>query len=229
MQPGNVSYFTSAQADYNQPESVLAGDRNIIPGNPSATESENQSYHWNQTLHQGEGNLLYADGHVTASRSFALGTWVTPRPVASNRVPRQTTPASPLSPLSPQQATAISTLLAHGIVFYPLAAFRPVIIRRLSGISAANPLDSQTLPAPAEETLARPPSVPSPALVSQAPAPRAPTVSEEESEPMQFYAHPSPRSQVNYVAVGSWWLLVLAALQFAWQICRRSARLRKQL
>lgn len=70
-------------------------------------------------------------------------------------------------------------------------------------------------------------STASPAPVNAPPAPRAPTVSVEEAEPMQFYAQHSPRPTLNYVAVGSWWLLVLAALRLAWQIWRRQARLRK--
>jgi prepilin-type processing-associated H-X9-DG protein len=226
LQPGNVSYFANASADYNQPESVLAGDRNLTltPGTTSASDGSGQSFAWNQAMHQGEGNLLYADGHVASSRSFALGPWANRQQLAQNHPAH---PTAPVSPLTPQQAAAVSALLAQGIVDYPLAAFRPLITRRLSGIHAPDPLDGQSLPVSSGESFTPPPPAASPALVSAPLTSPAPVLTAEDDEPMQFFVHHPAHPVTNYVATGSWLLLALAALRLAWQVWRRQARAQK--
>jgi prepilin-type processing-associated H-X9-DG protein len=65
----NVSYFVGANADYELPNSILAGDRNIVSVAPGASRSlvrlnETTPANWTRELHGLKGNELYADGHV---------------------------------------------------------------------------------------------------------------------------------------------------------------------
>ena len=64
----NLSYFTAVTADYNQPNSILAGDRNItndsLP-NPSELHMDpEQPVRWTPEMHRSKGNLLFSDGRV---------------------------------------------------------------------------------------------------------------------------------------------------------------------
>ena len=55
----NISYFLSANAAFNDPSNILAGDRNV-------SISAQETFTWNSTLglHGDHGNLVFADGHV---------------------------------------------------------------------------------------------------------------------------------------------------------------------
>jgi prepilin-type processing-associated H-X9-DG protein len=69
----NLSYFVGVDADYNQPESVLAGDRNLVAGPvQSIYSAAGQTLRWSGIMHQFKGNLLFADGHVEESKEFFL-------------------------------------------------------------------------------------------------------------------------------------------------------------
>ncbi len=69
----NVSYFVGVNADYNQPESVLAGDRNLRAGaGESIYPAGGQLLRWSETMHHFKGNLLFADGHVEEAKGFSL-------------------------------------------------------------------------------------------------------------------------------------------------------------
>lgn len=69
----NLSYFVGVDADYNHPESILAGDRNLVasPGQ-SIYSGAGQTLRWSRTMHQFKGNLLFADGHVEESKGMSL-------------------------------------------------------------------------------------------------------------------------------------------------------------
>ncbi len=65
LQNSNVSYFVGVYADFNEPSSVLAGDRNIT--NNTATASlvrGGYGLRWNNELHYFKGNVLFSDTHV---------------------------------------------------------------------------------------------------------------------------------------------------------------------
>ncbi len=72
----NISYFVGANADYGQPNSILAGDRNIT--NTSAAVStilrlaDGTSVEWTDEMHVNKGNVLYADGRVEELNSAGL-------------------------------------------------------------------------------------------------------------------------------------------------------------
>jgi prepilin-type processing-associated H-X9-DG protein len=66
LQNSNVSYFVGVYADYNLPESALAGDRNIT-NDARATASLVRGIYglrWTSELHSFKGNVLYSDAHV---------------------------------------------------------------------------------------------------------------------------------------------------------------------
>ena len=69
----NLICFVGVNADYNQPESVLLGDRNLIAGpSRSIYQANGQPLRWSETMHRFKGNLLFADGHVEEAKSFSL-------------------------------------------------------------------------------------------------------------------------------------------------------------
>jgi prepilin-type N-terminal cleavage/methylation domain-containing protein len=64
----NVSYFTGANAEYNFPNSILAGDRNITniaePVGTIVRLEDKPSVYWTGELHMFKGNVLFADARV---------------------------------------------------------------------------------------------------------------------------------------------------------------------
>ena len=68
LQNSNLSYFVGVDADFGKPNSILAGDRNIIDvpqPNPSIVHGgTGYQLRWTKELHQFKGNVLFADGHV---------------------------------------------------------------------------------------------------------------------------------------------------------------------
>jgi prepilin-type N-terminal cleavage/methylation domain-containing protein/prepilin-type processing-associated H-X9-DG protein len=110
----NVSYFVTATADYNQPVSLLAGDRNIIIGaqTPGATAviGTNATISWTGELHQFAGNLLFADGHAEQANGGRLpGGDGASVPVASILTPVQP-PGASAPPGPPGSAPPGSTV-----------------------------------------------------------------------------------------------------------------------
>jgi len=67
LKPANISYFVNADAAFNDPYSVLAGDRNVA-FSPAGAAS------WNPALglHGDCGNLVFADGRVERNLSSSL-------------------------------------------------------------------------------------------------------------------------------------------------------------
>jgi prepilin-type processing-associated H-X9-DG protein len=68
----HLSYFVGINASYDQPGSVLAGDRNVrVTGRGSETilyPGNTAPLLWTADLHQFRGNLLFADAHVEERR-----------------------------------------------------------------------------------------------------------------------------------------------------------------
>ena len=70
----NISYFVGLDASLNNPNSILAGDRNLqADGEPIKhglfNVTPNLSLSWSQELHRHhQGNILFADGHVEFSK-----------------------------------------------------------------------------------------------------------------------------------------------------------------
>jgi len=84
LQNSNISFFVGVQASYNQPDSILAGDRNIKANffpNPSILHvNTNNPARWSAELHQFKGNLLFADGRVEEWNNARLAANLNPPP-----------------------------------------------------------------------------------------------------------------------------------------------------
>jgi prepilin-type N-terminal cleavage/methylation domain-containing protein/prepilin-type processing-associated H-X9-DG protein len=76
LQNQNLSYLFGANGTFDQPTSILAGDRNAANGvypNPTvlpighqtgALVQGNPLFSWTWEMHQFQGNMLFSDGHV---------------------------------------------------------------------------------------------------------------------------------------------------------------------
>lgn len=64
LRPENVSYFAGVQASPNQPQTVAAGDRNVV--------FRSGEYAWNEDMHRSRGNLLFSDTHVEQRNSWPV-------------------------------------------------------------------------------------------------------------------------------------------------------------
>lgn len=64
----NVSYFVGVSATFDNPQSILAGDRNLATNSwiqPTILElGPASTLRWTSEMHQHNGNVLFADGHV---------------------------------------------------------------------------------------------------------------------------------------------------------------------
>jgi prepilin-type N-terminal cleavage/methylation domain-containing protein len=95
----NLSYFVGANADYSQPLSLLAGDRNVtndyvMPGAVARLGADNY-LRWTSELHQYKGNLLRADGDVEQHNGFnLLKATKVPPPIAVLFLPTGRPPGS---------------------------------------------------------------------------------------------------------------------------------------
>ncbi len=74
LKNGNLSFFVNVNSTYSAPNSILAGDRNLTnssaPGATTINLAPGQKAFWTGELHQYRGNLLFADGHVSESRTI---------------------------------------------------------------------------------------------------------------------------------------------------------------
>jgi len=78
----HISYFIAVSAEYSRPDSLLAGDRNIIAGggeSGSILRSEcilriaaDTEVAWTSECHEYKGNLLFAGGHVERTGNVGL-------------------------------------------------------------------------------------------------------------------------------------------------------------
>lgn len=78
LQNSNLSYFVGVKARFANPNSILAGDRNITANsfpNPSLLHIDTDNrLSWTWELHRFKGNLLFADGRVEEWNNAALAT-----------------------------------------------------------------------------------------------------------------------------------------------------------
>jgi len=69
----NLSYFVGVKANYDKPNSILAGDRNLtndLRSDPTLLfDGPEGPLHWTRELHRSKGNLLFADGRVEQARA----------------------------------------------------------------------------------------------------------------------------------------------------------------
>ena len=76
LQNENVSYFIGVDADFSQPASVLAGDRNLATNSletPTILRiNAGSQLRWTREMHQFKGNVLFADRHVEEWNNFTL-------------------------------------------------------------------------------------------------------------------------------------------------------------
>ena len=66
LQNSNISYFVGVDASYDQPLSILAGDRNITNDTHATASLVQGAYglRWTSELHFFQGNVLFSDAHV---------------------------------------------------------------------------------------------------------------------------------------------------------------------
>ena len=73
LQNSNLSYFVGVKSSFQDPGSILAGDRNLTATpftNPAVLHgSADTRWSWTQELHRYKGNVLFADGHVEDRKS----------------------------------------------------------------------------------------------------------------------------------------------------------------
>jgi prepilin-type processing-associated H-X9-DG protein len=65
LQNENLSYFVAGTPEFGNPNSVLAGNRNVAPAYGSiARVGGHRRLMWTEELHRFKGNVLFSDGHV---------------------------------------------------------------------------------------------------------------------------------------------------------------------
>lgn len=74
LQNSNISYFVGVDASYDQPLSVLAGDRNITNDTLATASLVHGAYglRWTSELHFFQGNVLFSDAHVQEMNNASL-------------------------------------------------------------------------------------------------------------------------------------------------------------
>ncbi len=80
LQNENVSYFVGVDADFSQPASVLAGDRNLATNSLETPTflriNAGSKLWWTREMHQFKGNVLFADRHVEEWNNSTLASAV---------------------------------------------------------------------------------------------------------------------------------------------------------
>jgi prepilin-type N-terminal cleavage/methylation domain-containing protein/prepilin-type processing-associated H-X9-DG protein len=87
----NVSYFVGVDANDKFPQSLLAGDRNLmtngVPAGSGLLELKtNQTVGWTAAMHKGRGNAALGDGSVSGFTSALLQEQVIHSDLDSNRL-----------------------------------------------------------------------------------------------------------------------------------------------
>ena len=241
LQTANLSYFSDASGDYFQPETVLAGDRNIDAGEVAMQADGSLEFRWTIALHRFKGNLLYADGHVGGAKSFVLAA----RPVSPPSSPLAAIPA-----LSFEQSAVIGAFLKNSGLGFPAADILPSLANE-----AAHPMAPRLPPPPitppavssnaplvlvpvANRTVTRVP-LPASAVngeVEAAPVADQPAVTARpgtrpasapaEPDPMNFFERHSTRLAGHYLVWGYCMLLFLDLAWMAYRVWRRVQQIR---
>jgi len=233
LQPANVSYFTSINASYDAPESVVAGDRNISAGAGATAANGTQQFYWTQAMHQLRGNLLYADGHVAAAKDFLLAGGYTPP--GSGGASNPSTPggtaapaAAGITPLSPAQISAISTLLSHVPMGFPAAAALQPLLNAPPGTapdSFRGPNHAATAGNGSSGlALLAEPATNVPAARLQTNLLAAPAATEDDPAVGNIIVRRDSPATSHLVTGGSWLLLILALGVLAHHLWRRTRK-----
>lgn len=69
MNNGNISYFVTADAEFGDSQSILAGDGNLVAQTSRVNLTSDRSLSWNAEMHYLAGNVLFGDGHVEQWRN----------------------------------------------------------------------------------------------------------------------------------------------------------------
>lgn len=88
LQNDNVSYYVGVDATFDKPASILAGDRNLAtnaPAQPTILQfGFTGNLRWTWELHQYQGNVLFADGHVEELNNSTLPSIANNLPAPEN-------------------------------------------------------------------------------------------------------------------------------------------------
>ena len=231
----NISYFLAVTADPSKPDSLLAGDRNIMARSSGSGAilklTALEGAKWTSAIHEFKGNLLFAGGHVerTANQGLQVAlqnpdgpvrVWVPSAPPASLRGGSSAPGKSPSA--SPGERTGFDAMQkffatpqgpSSGQSAAPSSPLPPartpqVATVRGDGTPAPQPPPQVQPPAPAEpKPVSKPPVVP----------PVAPPVPETLAAP-SLVAEPEPAQEPLAFLVAPercwwcWWLMIAAGL-----------------
>jgi prepilin-type N-terminal cleavage/methylation domain-containing protein len=233
LQNSNISYFVGVDASFDQPLSILAGDRNItndLHATASLVRGAN-GLRWTSELHFFQGNVLFSDAHVqemnnagldlpgnvAASENFFLPAVR----VASATIPVNSGSFPPTSPApgnpggspapgtpglggSPSPSPAAQPAMANSSnPPAPAPSPPPSMATRAVGSRTANGEPAPQLFSETDAKERKPVAV-----TNGAPSTAAPTAN-DEAEPPLVWLLGAARALISKV---SWWLLLLILL-----------------
>lgn len=86
----NISYFVGLSATEFNPNTILAGDRNVTNGTPLMNGvlelNTNHPAGWTSEMHNKVGNIVLADGSVQLESGIGLQATMTNTPAVTNRL-----------------------------------------------------------------------------------------------------------------------------------------------
>ena len=169
----NLSYFVGVTSDFQRPNSILAGDRNIT--NRSSTfsivrSSVGNPLEWTIELHRFKGNVLFADGHVeqlneaalsnAASDAGATADFFLPSPQPPTAIAASSpNPPSPVRSIekSPRKNSTFTNASPRSLDLFGGDPFGPMIVRaRTTGSVETVTVSNSATSAPV--SIAAPPS-----------------------------------------------------------------------
>jgi prepilin-type N-terminal cleavage/methylation domain-containing protein len=220
LQNSNVSYFVGVKADYNQPSTILAGDRNITNDARATASLVSGTYglRWTRELHRYKGNVLFSDSHVEQMNSVQMEL---PQVAALNaifflpaaQVPGSAGPSNPMpggqsgpgvAQVEQPQAAAPAASPAEADSPAPKPASPPAMRKGMSGSQTVVRRDD--LNPTIIETSARETNGIAANGVEGSPAPAA---TDDEPEPPLLWLQGAAKTAI---ARTSWWLLLLIML-----------------
>ena len=102
----NISYFIGVTAEPSQPDSILAGDRNVtndfVRSGTVQRLNQNASLRWTAELHGFKGNLLFSDGRVESKSGVLLISSNNRGPSPPSEFHLPSVPPPPGSPGNPE-------------------------------------------------------------------------------------------------------------------------------
>ncbi len=111
----NVSYFVSVTADYSQPMTLLAGDRNLAAPATLVRAAPGARLTWTAALHRFKGNVLFSDGHVEEWSDHGADTLASGGNLVLPSVVADSAPAGDASSsATPSGNAAASTAVSSG-------------------------------------------------------------------------------------------------------------------